>query len=145
MLQSRSRRRSLLLRGRVVLQSIKLPLLLCRRSSHLQTVFDDAPFLAGGIERLAFDDILSTEDAVYGIGNSIWAAYLFGLDTRRIIMIALPVSGFRFPVFGALSAWRCASGGYASKLAGPMGDAYPQRRCSVEPRSSAGGATSSGV
>lgn len=56
--------------------------------------------------------------SVYGIGNSERAAYLSGLDTRRIVMIAFVVSGALSAFAGVLVA------GYASKAAQSMGDAY---------------------
>jgi ribose transport system permease protein len=56
--------------------------------------------------------------AVYGIGNRERAAYLSGLDTRRIVMIAFTISGALSAFGGVLLA------GYASKAAQSMGDAY---------------------
>ena len=56
--------------------------------------------------------------AVYGIGNRERAAYLSGIDTRRIVMIAFAVSGGLSAFGGVLLA------GYASKAAQSMGDAY---------------------
>ncbi|MET0574336.1 MAG: ABC transporter permease [Mesorhizobium sp.] len=56
--------------------------------------------------------------AVYGIGNSERAAYLSGLSTRRVTMIAFAVSGALAAFGGVLLA------GYASKAAQAMGDAY---------------------
>ncbi|MDX8453807.1 ABC transporter permease [Mesorhizobium sp. VK9D] len=56
--------------------------------------------------------------AVYGIGNRERAAYLSGVDTRRIVMIAFAVSGGLSAFGGVLLA------GYASKAAQSMGDAY---------------------
>lgn len=56
--------------------------------------------------------------AVYGIGNRERAAYLSGINTRRIVMIAFAVSGGLSAFGGALLA------GYASKAAQSMGDAY---------------------
>ena len=56
--------------------------------------------------------------SVYGIGNSERAAYLSGLDTRRIVMIAFVISGALAAFAGVLVA------GYASKAAQSMGDAY---------------------
>lgn len=56
--------------------------------------------------------------AVYGIGNRERAAYLSGVDTRRIVMIAFAVSGSLSAFGGVLLA------GYASKAAQSMGDAY---------------------
>jgi ribose transport system permease protein len=55
---------------------------------------------------------------VYGIGNRERAAYLSGIDTRRIVMIAFAVSGGLSAFGGVLLA------GYASKAAQSMGDAY---------------------
>jgi ribose transport system permease protein len=56
--------------------------------------------------------------SVYGIGNNERAAYLSGIDTRRVIMIAFSVSGALSAFGGVLLA------GYASKAAQAMGDAY---------------------
>ncbi|AZO53934.1 MULTISPECIES: ABC transporter permease [unclassified Mesorhizobium] len=56
--------------------------------------------------------------AVYGIGNCERAAYLSGVDTRRVVMIAFAVSGGLSAFGGVLLA------GYASKAAQSMGDAY---------------------
>ncbi|MBZ9822893.1 ABC transporter permease [Mesorhizobium sp. CA4] len=56
--------------------------------------------------------------AVYGIGNRERAAYLSGIDTRRIVMVAFAVSGGLSAFGGVLLA------GYASKAAQSMGDAY---------------------
>lgn len=56
--------------------------------------------------------------SVYGIGNSERAAYLSGINTRRIVMIAFAVSGALSAFGGVLLA------GYASKAAQAMGDAY---------------------
>jgi ribose transport system permease protein len=56
--------------------------------------------------------------AVYGIGNRERAAYLSGLDTRRIVMVAFTISGALSAFGGVLLA------GYASKAAQSMGDAY---------------------
>ncbi len=55
---------------------------------------------------------------VYAIGNRERAAYLSGVDTRRIVMIAFAVSGGLSAFGGVLLA------GYASKAAQSMGDAY---------------------
>jgi ribose transport system permease protein len=55
---------------------------------------------------------------IYGIGNSERAAYLSGLNTRRIVMIAFVISGALSAFAGVLVA------GYASKAAQSMGDAY---------------------
>lgn len=56
--------------------------------------------------------------AVYAIGNRERAAYLSGVDTRRIVLIAFAVSGGLSAFGGVLLA------GYASKAAQSMGDAY---------------------
>lgn len=56
--------------------------------------------------------------SVYGIGNSERAAYLSGVNTRRIVMIAFVISGALAAFAGVLVA------GYASKAAQSMGDAY---------------------
>jgi ribose transport system permease protein len=56
--------------------------------------------------------------SVYGIGNSERAAYLSGVDTRRVVMIAFVISGGLAAFAGVLVA------GYASKAAQSMGDAY---------------------
>jgi ribose transport system permease protein len=56
--------------------------------------------------------------SVYGIGNSERAAYLSGVDTRRIVMIAFVISGALAAFAGVLVA------GYASKAAQSMGDSY---------------------
>jgi ribose transport system permease protein len=56
--------------------------------------------------------------AVYGIGNSERAAFLSGVGTRRVVMIAFVVSGGLNAFGGVLLA------GYASKAAQAMGDAY---------------------
>ena len=56
--------------------------------------------------------------SVYGIGNSERAAYLSGIDTRRIVLIAFAASGAMSAFGGVLLA------GYASKAAQAMGDAY---------------------
>jgi len=56
--------------------------------------------------------------AVYGIGNRERAAYLSGVKTRRIVMIAFAISGGLAAFGGVLLA------GYASKAAQSMGDAY---------------------
>jgi ribose transport system permease protein len=56
--------------------------------------------------------------SVYGIGNRERAAYLSGIDTRRVVMIAFAVSGGLSAFGGVLLA------GYASKAAQSMGDAY---------------------
>lgn len=56
--------------------------------------------------------------AVYGIGNRERAAYLSGINTRRVLVIAFMVSGALSAFGGVLLA------GYASKAAQAMGDAY---------------------
>ncbi|MDQ0322110.1 ribose transport system permease protein [Pararhizobium capsulatum DSM 1112] len=55
---------------------------------------------------------------VYGIGNRERAAYLSGINTRRIVLIAFVVSGALSAFGGTLLA------GYASKAAQSMGDTY---------------------
>jgi ribose transport system permease protein len=55
---------------------------------------------------------------VYAIGNRERAAYLSGVDTRRVVMIAFGISGGLSAFGGVLLA------GYASKAAQAMGDAY---------------------
>ncbi len=56
--------------------------------------------------------------SVYAIGNRERAAYLSGIDTRRVVMIAFAISGGLSAFGGVLLA------GYASKAAQSMGDAY---------------------
>jgi ribose transport system permease protein len=56
--------------------------------------------------------------AVYGIGNRERAAYLSGINTRRVVMLAFALSGGLSAFGGVLLA------GYASKAAQSMGDAY---------------------
>jgi ribose transport system permease protein len=56
--------------------------------------------------------------SVYGIGNRESAAYLSGINTRRIVLIAFIASGALSAFGGSLLA------GYASKAAQSMGDAY---------------------
>lgn len=56
--------------------------------------------------------------AVYGIGNQERAAYLSGVGTRRIVLVAFVVAGGLSAFGGVLLA------GYASKAAQSMGDAY---------------------
>jgi ribose transport system permease protein len=56
--------------------------------------------------------------AVYAIGNRESAAYLSGVPTRRIVMIAFAISGGLSAFGGVLLA------GYASKAAQSMGDPY---------------------
>lgn len=55
---------------------------------------------------------------IYGIGNSERAAYLSGVSTRRVAMIAFAVCGGLAAFGGILLA------GYSSKAAQAMGDAY---------------------
>ncbi len=56
--------------------------------------------------------------SIYGIGNRERAAYLSGIDTRRIVMITFSLSGALSAFGGVLLA------GYSSKAAQSMGDAY---------------------
>jgi ribose transport system permease protein len=56
--------------------------------------------------------------SIYGIGNRERAAYLSGIDTRRVVMITFAISGALSAFGGVLLA------GYASKAAQSMGDAY---------------------
>ena len=56
--------------------------------------------------------------AIYGIGNSERAAYLSGINIRRVVMLTFAVSGGLAAFGGVLLA------GYASKAAQSMGDAY---------------------
>ena len=56
--------------------------------------------------------------SVYGIGNRERAAYLSGVDTRRVVLVAFAVSGGLSAFGGVLLA------GYAGKAAQSMGDAY---------------------
>jgi ribose transport system permease protein len=56
--------------------------------------------------------------AVYAIGNRERAAYLSGIDTQRVVMLAFALSGGLSAFGGILLA------GYASKAAQAMGDAY---------------------
>jgi ribose transport system permease protein len=56
--------------------------------------------------------------AVYAIGNRERAAYLSGIDTRKVTMLAFALSGGLSAFGGVLLA------GYASKAAQSMGDAY---------------------
>ena len=56
--------------------------------------------------------------AIYAIGNRERAAYLSGIDTRRVTMLAFALSGALSAFGGVLLA------GYASKAAQSMGDAY---------------------
>jgi ribose transport system permease protein len=56
--------------------------------------------------------------AIYAIGNRERAAYLSGINTRRITLLAFALSGGLSAFGGVLLA------GYASKAAQSMGDAY---------------------
>jgi ribose transport system permease protein len=56
--------------------------------------------------------------AVYGIGNRERAAYLSGVNTRRVVLATFAISGGLSAFGGVLLA------GYASKAAQSMGDAY---------------------
>jgi ribose transport system permease protein len=56
--------------------------------------------------------------AIYAIGNRERAAYLSGIGTQRVVMIAFAISGGLFGLGGVLLA------GYASKAAQAMGDPY---------------------
>jgi ribose transport system permease protein len=56
--------------------------------------------------------------AVYGIGNRERAAYLSGINTQRVVLIAFALAGGLSAFGGVLLA------GYASKAAQSMGDAY---------------------
>jgi ribose transport system permease protein len=56
--------------------------------------------------------------AVYGIGNKETAAYLSGVPTQRVVMIAFALCGALAAFGGVLLA------GYAGKAAQSMGDAY---------------------
>ncbi|MBI2718946.1 MAG: ABC transporter permease [Rhizobiales bacterium] len=56
--------------------------------------------------------------SIYGIGNRERAAYLSGIDTRRVVMTVFAISGGLAAFGGVLLA------GYASKAAQSMGDAY---------------------
>ena len=56
--------------------------------------------------------------AVYGIGNRERAAYLSGVDTQKIVLIAFALAGGLSAFGGVLLA------GYASKAAQGMGEAY---------------------
>ena len=56
--------------------------------------------------------------AIYAIGNRERAAFLSGVDTQRVVMIAFAISGGLSAFGGELLA------GYASKAAQAMGDAY---------------------
>ncbi len=56
--------------------------------------------------------------AVYAIGNRERAAYLSGVNTRRIVLVTFAISGALSAFGGILLS------GYASKAAQSMGDAY---------------------
>ncbi len=56
--------------------------------------------------------------AVYGIGNRERAAYLSGIDTRRVVLSAFAIAGGLSAFGGVLLA------GYASKASQSMGDEY---------------------
>jgi ribose transport system permease protein len=56
--------------------------------------------------------------AVYGIGNRERAAYLSGVDTQRVVLLAFALAGGLSAFGGVLLA------GYASKAAQGMGDTY---------------------
>jgi len=56
--------------------------------------------------------------AIYAIGNRERAAYLSGINTQRVVMMAFAISGGLSAFAGELLA------GYASKAAQAMGDAY---------------------
>lgn len=56
--------------------------------------------------------------SIYGIGNRERAAYLSGINTRRVVMTVFAISGGLAALGGVLLA------GYASKAAQSMGDAY---------------------
>nr|WP_299505896.1 ABC transporter permease [uncultured Rhizobium sp.] len=56
--------------------------------------------------------------SLYAIGNRERAAYLSGINTRRIAMLAFVISGALSALAGVLLA------GYASKASQSMGDAY---------------------
>jgi ribose transport system permease protein len=56
--------------------------------------------------------------AIYAIGNRERAAYLSGINTRRVTLLAFALSGGLSAFGGVLLA------GYASKAAQSMGDAY---------------------
>ena len=56
--------------------------------------------------------------SIYGIGNRERAAYLSGVDTRRVVMAVFAIAGGTSAFGGVLLA------GYASKAAQAMGDAY---------------------
>ena len=56
--------------------------------------------------------------SIYGIGNRERAAYLSGINTRRVVLTVFGISGGLAALGGVLLA------GYASKAAQSMGDAY---------------------
>jgi len=56
--------------------------------------------------------------AIYGIGNRERAAYLSGIRTQRVVLVAFAIAGGLSAFGGILLA------GYASKAAQAMGDAY---------------------
>jgi ribose transport system permease protein len=56
--------------------------------------------------------------SLYAIGNRERAAYMSGIDTRRITLLAFVISGSLSALGGVLLA------GYASKASQSMGDAY---------------------
>lgn len=56
--------------------------------------------------------------SIYAIGNRERAAYLSGINTRRVILVAFVISGALSALGGVLLA------GYAAKAAQSMGDAY---------------------
>ena len=56
--------------------------------------------------------------AIYGIGNKEAAAYLSGVPTQRVVMVAFALCGGLAAFGGVLLA------GYAGKAAQSMGDAY---------------------
>ncbi len=56
--------------------------------------------------------------SIYGIGNRERAAYLSGVNTRRVVLTVFAISGALAALGGVLLA------GYASKAAQSMGDAY---------------------
>jgi ribose transport system permease protein len=56
--------------------------------------------------------------AIYGIGNRERAAYLSGIRTQRVVLVAFAIAGGLSALGGILLA------GYASKAAQAMGDAY---------------------
>lgn len=56
--------------------------------------------------------------SLYAIGNRERAAYMSGIDTRRITLLAFVISGGLSALGGVLLA------GYASKASQSMGDAY---------------------